>query len=226
MKDCNAVDLPNYGVIEGQLEQEDLDYVWKLIHKYAPKSEWEGNRLLSIEDVNDKQWSLADDDQLFANAVLMPMTQKYFDTYGCPFKIKSTHDHGLAFSRFWCRASHEGDYQSIHDHQGIFTFVVWLKIPFDSEVESMVQPGFRPEAGDFVLVYPDTCGQLKKQNYKLNESMEGKIVFFPSDINHIVYPHFTTTEWRISIAGDIVLNSQELIDRTNKWFPDPKVQNV
>ena len=56
--------------------------------------------------------------------------------------------------------------------------------------------------------------------------MEGKIVFFPSDINHIVYPHFTTTEYRISIAGDIVLNSLELIDRTNKWFPDPKVQNV
>ena len=48
MKDCNAVDLPNYGVIEGQLEQEDLDYVWKLIHKYAPKSEWEGNRLLRM----------------------------------------------------------------------------------------------------------------------------------------------------------------------------------
>ena len=122
MKDCNAVDLPNYGVIEGQLEQEDLDYVCKLIHKYAPKSEWEGNRLLSIEDTNDKQWSLADDEQLFANAVLMPMTQKYFDTYGCPFKIKSTHDHGLAFSRFWCRASHEGDYQSIHDHQNHHEF--------------------------------------------------------------------------------------------------------
>ena len=37
----------------------------------------------------------------------------------------------------------DGDYQSIHDHQGIFTFVVWLKIPFDSEEESMIQLWFQ-----------------------------------------------------------------------------------
>ena len=108
----------------------------------------------------------------------------------------------------------------------MFTFVVWLKIPFDGMVEAKEQAGFRPEASDFVLVYPDTCGQLKKKHYRLNPHMDGMMIFFPSDMNHLVYPHFTTEEWRISIAGDIALNSEEVVTQVNPEFPDPKSTNV
>ena len=209
MKYCEPAELPNFGVIEAELEQEDIDYLWKLVHKYSHNAKWEGNRLISIEE-DFKQFPLNDDDNLFQNNVLRPCTDKYFETYGCPFKQKTTHTHELAFSRFWCRASLDGDYQSIHDHQGIFTFVVWLTVPFEGADERQVQAGFRPEASDFVLVYPDTCGQLQKRNFVLGKGAEGKMLFFPSDINHIVYPHYTTQEYRIALAGDVALNSAAL----------------
>ena len=206
MKKPKAVDLPNYGVLECQLEENDINNLWKLVHKYAPNAKWEGNRLLEIGQDN-KQFPLHDDEGLFQNEVLMPATQSYFETYGTPFKLKSTHYHLPTFSRFWCRVSQDGDYQSIHDHQGIFTFVVWLKIPFEGEDERQVQAGFRPEASDFVLCYPDTCGQYQKRNWVLGKGAEGRMLFFPSDINHIVYPHYTTTEYRVALAGDIVFDS-------------------
>jgi len=206
MKKPKAVDLPNYGVLECQLEEKDINNLWKLVHKYAPNAKWEGNRLLEIGQDN-KQFPLHDDEGLFQNEVLMPATQSYFESYGTPFKLKSTHYHLPTFSRFWCRVSQDGDYQSIHDHQGIFTFVVWLKIPFEGEDERHVQAGFRPEASDFVLCYPDTCGQYQKRNWVLGKGAEGKMLFFPSDINHIVYPHYTTTEYRVALAGDIVFDS-------------------
>ena len=209
MKYCEPAELPNFGVIEAELEQEDIDYLWKLVHKYSHNAKWEGNRLISIEE-DFKQFPLNDDDNLFQNNVLRPCTDKYFETYGCPFKQKTTHTHELAFSRFWWRASLDGDYQSIHDHQGIFTFVVWLTVPFEGADERQVQAGFRPEASDFVLVYPDTCGQLQKRNFVLGKGAEGKMLFFPSDINHIVYPHYTTQEYRIALAGDVALNSTAL----------------
>ena len=209
MKYCEPAELPNFGVIEAELEQEDIDYLWKLVHKYSHNAKWEGNRLISIEE-DFKQFPLNDDDNLFQNNVLRPCTDKYFETYGCPFKQKTTHTHELAFSRFWCRASLDGDYQSIHDHQGIFTFVVWLTVPFEGADERQVQAGFRPEASDFVLVYPDTCGQLQKRNFVLGKGAEGKMLFFPSDINHIVYPHYTSQEYRIALAGDVALNSTAL----------------
>ena len=75
-------------------------------------------------------------------------------------------------------------------------------------------------------IYPDTCGQLMKKHYRLNPDMDGMMIFFPSDMNHLVYPHFTTDEWRISIAGDIALNSYEITTQINHEFPDPKVKNV
>tara|TARA_B100000131_G_scaffold291068_1_gene304348 strand:- start:617 stop:1291 length:675 start_codon:yes stop_codon:yes gene_type:complete len=210
MKSCEKEDLPNYGILQCELDQKEIDYLWKLVHKYLPGAKWDardGNRLYSIENEADKQFSINDDDLYFQDNCLMPAAEKYFKEYGVPFKFKTTHYHQLAFNRFWGRASNHGDYQSIHDHQGVFTFVVWLKIPFDHEEERSAQPGFRPEAGDFVLVYPDTCGQLIKRNFVLSERAEGKMLFFPSDINHIVYPHFTTKDYRISLAGDITLDS-------------------
>ena len=222
MKKPKAVDLPNYGVLECELEDKDIDYLWKLVHKYARGAKWEGNRLLSIDNIADKQFFISDDEGLFQNEVLMPAAQNYFETYGTPFKLKSTHYHLPTFSRFWCRVSKDGDYQSIHDHQGIFTFVVWLKIPFEGRDEHDVQPGFRPEAGDFVLCYPDTCGQYQKRNWVLGKGAEGKMLFFPSDLNHIVYPHYTTTEYRVAFAGDIVFDSMSPTEPIN---PDRPVEH-
>ena len=96
-----------------------------------------------------------------------------------------------------------------------------MTVPFEGKDERQIQAGFRPEASDFVLVYPDTCGQLQKRNFVLGKGAEGKMLFFPSDINHIVYPHYTTKEYRLSIAGDVVLSSiapQGLINPVSEAF--------
>ena len=208
------VDLPNPGVLQADLDKDQIDSLWKIIHESSPDSaSWDGNTLLDI-DINSKQWSMIDDGT-FQKNVLMPMVEEYFKHFDVPFSHKTSNYHGFVLNRFWTRASTEGDYQSLHDHQGVFTFVVWMKIPFDGEEEHIVQGGFRPYASDFGLVYMDTCGRLSKQNWTLTSEMEGTILLFPSDINHIVYPHFTTKEYRISVAGDIALNSHSAFDVIN-----------
>lgn len=205
------IDLPNPGVLQAELDKDQVNNLWKIIHESSPDSaSWDGNTLLDI-DLHSKQWSMTDDGTFQTN-VLMPMVEEYFRQFDVPFSHKTSNYHGLVLNRLWTRASTEGDYQSLHDHQGVFTFVVWMKIPFDGEEEGVVQGGFRPYASDFGLVYMDTCGRLSKQNWTLNSEMEGTILLFPSDINHIVYPHFTTKEYRISVAGDISLNSHAPLD--------------
>ena len=64
MKYCESSELPNFGVIEAALDQEDIDYLWKLVHKYSPDAVWEGNRLISIEE-DSKQFPINDDENLF-----------------------------------------------------------------------------------------------------------------------------------------------------------------
>tara|TARA_B100002019_G_C21075439_1_gene501133 strand:+ start:77 stop:724 length:648 start_codon:yes stop_codon:yes gene_type:complete len=208
------IDLPNPGVLQAELDKDQVDDLWKTIHKSSPDSaSWDGNTLLDI-DTHSKQWSMSDDGT-FQKNVLMPMVEEYFKQFDVPFSHKTSNYHGLVLNRLWTRASTEGDYQSLHDHQGVFTFVVWMKVPFDGEDEHTVQGGFRPYASDFGLVYTNTCGSLSKQHWTLTPKMEGTILLFPSDINHIVYPHFTTKEYRISVAGDIALNSHAPSDVIN-----------
>tara|TARA_B100000085_G_scaffold44985_1_gene38123 strand:+ start:2077 stop:2751 length:675 start_codon:yes stop_codon:yes gene_type:complete len=204
------IDLPNPGVIEAKLNQEQIDALWLNVHKYSPReAEWIGNTLRKVP-TNLKQWNMKDDNSSFQSGVLMPMVEEYFSNYEIPFSLKTTKYHQFVLSRFWTRASTAGDYQSLHDHQGVFTFVVWLTIPFDGESEKNNQSGFRPDAGEFGLVYNNTCGNISKKNWTLSPDMEGTILLFPSDINHIVYPHYSTEDYRISVAGDIVLDSNNV----------------
>lgn len=185
--------LPNQGYVQGVLKKSERDYLWSLIGDL---------------DDNDKtgfQKQLDDEDNYFANTVLSSYCQEYMNTYGVPYLANTTHSHDFCMNRFWARVSLDGDYQSIHDHQSVFTFVIWLQIPFDGNKERSQQPGFRPEAGDFVLVYTDITGRIQKKNFILTPEMEGTILVFPSSINHIVYPHYSTTDYRVSVAGDISL---------------------
>ena len=65
-----------------------------------------------------------------------------------------------------------------------------------------------PEAGDFILTYTDIVGRTRKVNWKLEKQYnEGHLILFPSDCYHAVYPHWLTDEKRISVAGDITINS-------------------
>ena len=93
----------------------------------------------------------------------------------------------------------------------MFSFVAWLKIPSVAEVEQKVMNTMHPEAGDFILTYTDIVGRTRKVNWKLvKQYNEGHLLIFPSDCYHAVYPHFLTDEKRISVAGDIAINSMAL----------------
>ncbi len=217
------LDPTNYGVVQTRLDDDQQELVWNLLKKYSPESaEWSGNTLLHV-DVNDKQWSITDDDHVFENTILRPVADAYFKRYGLPKIPKTTKNHGICFNRFWCRASTRHDYQSLHDHKGIFTFVIWMKIPVNSKLERADQGGFRPEAGEVCLTYIDTLGTIQKMNFSLCPKCNGQMILFPSEMNHVVWPHHSTDEWRISVAGDISFNSDEVFDKIDA-APDPSVE--
>ena len=143
--------------------------------------------------------------------------KEYIDEWGFPEKLKMTHVHGLTFQKFWVNKTGKGEYQALHNHDGVFSFVAWLNIPYASEVEQCVPNTMHPEAGDFILTYTDIVGRTRKMNWKVDKQHnEGHLLLFPSDCYHAVYPHFLTDEKRISVAGDILLNSLSCVDVHNQ----------
>tara|TARA_B100000287_G_C20575438_1_gene758253 strand:+ start:218 stop:982 length:765 start_codon:yes stop_codon:yes gene_type:complete len=200
--------LPNIGIGIFKLSEDTINHVTSIVDKYKP----DGLNVDPNGGVKDhnQQWLLYDDDHWFQNNVLTPAVQGYLDNFGIPMNNRSTHQHCFTFQRWWANESSAGEYQALHNHDSVFSFVIWLEIPFDADKEQSVKGTFHPEAGDYVLTYTDIIGRIRKVNKKLDKNCEGQMFIFPSDLYHVVYPHFLTKNRRRSVAGDIALNSLEL----------------
>lgn len=201
------VELPNYGILDVTLDKNHLDHLHHLVEKYEP-------------DNAKQQWMLIDDDNRFQKEVLNTIISNYIQEFGYPEKLKATHIHDLTFQKFWANYTGVGEYQALHNHDAIWSFVVWLKIPSVAKDEQSVPHTMHPEAGDFILTYTDIIGRTRKVNWKLEKQYnEGHMLLFPSDLYHAVYPHFLTNEKRLSVSGDIVINSMVLKGMYDQHMP-------
>ena len=149
-----------------------------------------------------------DDNKTFQTNVLHKVYLAYVEKYGLPFdKTFSTHKHKLTFQRFWCNATTKGQYQALHNHDSIFSFVLWVNIPFDIDDERKLQGGMHPEAGDFIFTYSDITGRQRVKNIHQSKTDSGTMLFFPSTTHHGVYPFYSTDDVRITCSGDLSIGS-------------------
>jgi len=103
------------------------------------------------------------------------------------------------FNRPWVNLQRAGEFLPNHIHEGILSYVIWVKIP------EVVQ---RSEAtaieGKFEFTYTNILGTTIGHNVNLDGSYIGKIMLFPASLRHCVYP-FRGDEVRVSVSGNILL---------------------
>jgi len=116
----------------------------------------------------------------------------------------------LKLSGAWVNFQNKHEFNPLHNHSGIFSFVIWIKIPYTQDSELKFSPGVNSTdnmSGKFQLVYNnplggitlDSCGDLMQ---------EGNIILFPACMHHCVYPFYSSDEYRISVAGNFALDSK------------------
>lgn len=214
MLNFKCIDPPNFGVLQTELPEFAVEVLYNIISNSvqdcADDYEFKNNKITKLG--KNHQFHLTDQDKFFENTIIKPSVEKYIQTWGIPASTKTTHWHDLEFNRFWCRITKPDHYQSLHDHNGLLSFIIWLKIPTDWKEEQTIngeQNFEHPEASDVIFTYTNTLGQIKKLNFKLDKTMEGNMVMFPSDMSHMVLPYFQTDDYRISVAGDISIASKK-----------------
>lgn len=112
----------------------------------------------------------------------------------------------LWLSSIWVNFQQKYEFNPVHAHSGVYSFVIWTKIPFDRDDEMQKAPGSRssdPKAGAFEFVYPNVLGSIGVQQFPMTKELEGKIVLFPAMLSHQVYPFYTADGYRISVSGNI-----------------------
>ena len=109
----------------------------------------------------------------------------------------------------WVNFQKKGEFQPVHNHTGLLSFVIWMDIPYHWKDEAKL-PFVRsnneiPPGGNFSFVCSnDNSRSTYNHIIQLSPSKNGYCCFFPSDLSHQVYPFYTSDKERISISGNIV----------------------
>lgn len=123
----------------------------------------------------------------------------------------------------------KGEFFPIHRHSGIYTFVIWVDIPFyktkkfTNKFSKDVQVGNTDLTGYLQFLYTDILGNISTWNLPIDKNWEGKLCVFPAEMHHQVYPFFDSDDLRVIITGNVSVSnkkilqeSHDIIENTNK----------
>ena len=207
LNEVKTIHPPNLGWLEYKLNSKEMDYVWKCIEnkKENHKSNLAGNITGSYTLLDRGDW--------FYTTVLLPLTTTYSERfYNLGDIVPTTGKHPQCMVKWWVNYQKQNEFNPLHNHSGIYSFVIWMKIPYDYKKQNqkdIARNSNSPLIGNFNFCYADMLGKIHSYKYFLSSEYEGTMLFFPSSLNHEVYPFYDCDEERISISGNIMLDTSK-----------------
>jgi hypothetical protein len=143
----------------------------------------------------EQQSSLSDWSPQFEEYVVRLSTQLWSQVYQtCPWDFKEARDVTpfIRLRNLWVNYQQQYEYNPIHTHTGIVSFVIFTDIPYGSEERES-----HDSNGAF---------QLEADVLPVDKTWNGVILMFPSTTKHAVYPFKSTQKERVTVSGNLIWN--------------------
>lgn len=120
----------------------------------------------------------------------------------------------LQTDEIWMNMQAKHEYNPLHCHSGVISFVIWHKIPYDQKSEYEVGPArYRKDgdttAGKFNFFFPSN-GSISGLTIADGNRYENNIVLFPSTLHHCVNAFYSSDEYRVSFSGNLFVDDKKL----------------
>jgi len=123
----------------------------------------------------------------------------------------------------WINYQNKHEFNPAHQHSGVFSIVIFVKIPFDAdEEEKEFPPHNTPQQelnnyfsgeefdnqrmlnlnGCFGINATTITGEIQTCNLHVDKTFEGSMLLFPATLMHYVYPYYTSDEQRITMSAN------------------------
>ena len=199
--------MPKKPWIDTRLTEEEMNFLWQIISE-ENKQNWNDNLAGNIS----KSELIEDKDNWFFKSTLKELIERMFyrdwDNYRKYHIEKEEPLPKFEMNMFWVNYQKQYEFNPLHYHGGLFSFVIFVKIPTHWK-EQYALPisanSIAPHASDFLFVWTEKNSELLTSNFQLSPEDEGRILFFPAWLQHMVYPFYGTEEERITISGNIRL---------------------
>ena len=125
----------------------------------------------------------------------------------------------------WCNFQKKHEFNPPHIHSGLFSFVVFIQIPYNLEDEMKVYPDIVEK--EHIKIFTSKFSFLNSDGNNLvidpisvDKSFEGKGFIFPSNQHHAVYPFYTSDGYRITVSGNLRFQVPEMTKEEESFFDD------
>ena len=155
---------------------------------------------------------LIDKDNWFYETVLKKITERMFyrdwDNHLKYHIEKETQPPKFELEGLWVNSMKKYDHVPLHNHGCKYSFVVFIKIPTGWK-KQVKWPKFLmtpkvESASSFQFVWTRKGEEYcNVTDVSLSPEDEGRMLFFPGELNHQVYPFYGTEEERITIGGNV-----------------------
>lgn len=197
--------FPNIGVLRSRLSEEDLRPIKEEIAEIQKNFNLAKPHNKQLVGNIRKEFELIKSLKYLDN-LITPYIYRYNDSNNFLDQIAVlTKDCELVLDTAWVNFQEKYEFNPIHTHSGIMSFVIWIQIPYSIEDEITQSPGAKssnPVAGHFSFHYINSIGKIRNQDVKADRTMENTLLLFPAQMNHSVSPFYTSDDFRISISGN------------------------
>lgn len=205
MKNIFSCVFPNQGFVGCELTNDELSPILEevsAIQNNFEKSESMNYSLVGHVEHEYKIIKCCD----YIDTLIEPLARVYDETFNNGIGIRHYKNNGI-----WVNFQKKNEFNPLHHHNGEYSFVIYVKIPYSMEEEnkttSTVPENFRSN-GCFTFYYTDTLGNIRPWVIPTDNSYEKRIILFPARMNHAVMPFYSSDEYRISVAGNLEIKNE------------------
>jgi hypothetical protein len=190
--------FPNIGFVGATATDRELAPILLEVNKIS--SSFKDAKRSTTDFKLDQEFSLIEPStHMSLLEILTPLIGTFNNAYNykpgaSKFKISSA----------WVNFQKKHEFARPHAHLGDFSFVLWLKVPFliaDENENGSV------EAASFAFHYTNSLGKIQNWTIPVDATYEKRVILFPSDMVHSVYPFYSSDEYRVVVAGNVVIDT-------------------
>jgi len=209
----------NEPYLDIRLTKDAMDHLWDIID--IAKKEEKDARISLAGNISKSIFVQDKNDWFFENVLKVPIDYLYYrdewSTYYDVHIAKTMPPPELSLGKFWVNYQKQYEFNPPHNHAGLFSFVIFMKIPThwkEQHALPITGNSNSPSASDFAFIMEQGPGPVRLLNIPLGSEDEGRMLLFPSWLVHQVYPFYGTEEDRITMSGNV--NSFDNIKSPNQ----------
>ena len=205
--------LPSPGFLTYQLSKNEMDFIWERIVEATDSGKDSNLYNKQLAGNISKSFDMGLHNLEIINDIVFPLVREYEKQFShiLPFDSQVSGKEGytryMTLNDWWVNYQYQTEFNPTHSHSGIYSWVIWMRIPTEFEDQAKLPIASHSNAKDkisnFNFTYTNTLGAVVDYKIEMNKAQEGTMCFFPARLKHSVYPFYNCDEARITVAGNI-----------------------